>query len=270
MTGLFVNLEASEYTDKSDLIRRIYRRLSDAGVNVGFRSLPVRPSTAPESPASHFATGVLLDKYLDPERPAALLDGRDTIFRREVALIDEQGMTIGHAPLGDVISADSKQMLAAIIDQKLAQVLFSVNRREAMEGPDGLVAMLNDYEVVLTNRYLSAYSYGVAGGVSLVELTFLEEDLPKPDLNFLLDIDPATRRRREGAIPDRLEADATLQSKVRRAYAEMLREDAEAADAEGRLPHWVRLDAAAPNDELAEHIANTIVARSRIADLTRV
>lgn len=245
--GLLINLEAVDKAGKTTQAARIVKLLRETGVSAASKRFPERPSNAHEPNPAHFSTGILIDRYLDQNLP--LLEGRDTLFRRESL-----------AGLDDA----EKVAIAGIIEEKLFQVIMSINRREGIKGPGGLLDLLATHDVVVVERALSAQAYGVVKGVSSVMIAALEGDLPKPDLTFLLEIDPAlAKSRRSEESPDRYEADPDNQRMVRDRYNEMLREDRREADREGREPHFVRIDASLPIEQISDQIIALIVERLR-------
>lgn len=245
--GLLINIEAIDRAGKTTQVRAVLDALREAGIRVDTMAFPDTPSRSRETTGAHFATGVLIERWLDGK--LAMIDGRDSLFR-----LDE---------LRD-LSDDAKTAIIANVDEKLFQVLLSVNRRERRRA---LLNALEEHDVVLVVRYLSARTYGVAGGVSRLQIDAIEGELPVPDLTVLLDLDPTVARaRRAEEGYDRYEADADFQSKVRRLYNEMVREDAEAAEVEGRPPAFVRLDAAEPAEQITSSIVRIVRERLKGAE----
>jgi thymidylate kinase len=245
--GLLINLEAVDKAGKSTQAARIVRLLREAGVSAASKSFPSRPAKGQEPLPEHFATGVLINRYLDEQ--IVLIEGRDTLFRRESL-----------AGLEDA----EKVAIAGIIEEKLFQVIMSINRREGIEGPGGLLELLAQNDVVVVERALSAQAYGVVKGSSPVMIAALEGDLPKPDLSFLLEIDPAIAKlRRSEETPDRYEADPNNQRMVRDRYNEMVREDLRDAERERREPRFVRIDASKSIEEISDQIIALILKRLR-------
>jgi dTMP kinase len=72
--------------------------------------------------------------------------------------------------------------------------------------------------VVACRWWQSAYAYGCAAGLDEDWVWRTVGCLPRADVNILLDLDPTRVRRRPGSSPDRLEADLTLQARVRAKY----------------------------------------------------
>jgi dTMP kinase len=72
--------------------------------------------------------------------------------------------------------------------------------------------------VVACRWWQSAHAYGLESGLDREWVRGTCALLPRADANVLLDLDPASARRRPGASPDRLEADLALQERVRRRY----------------------------------------------------
>lgn len=245
--GLLINIEAIDRAGKTTQARAVLDALRAAGLTVDTMAFPDTPSRSREHNVATFATGALIERWLDGKLP--MIDGRDSLFRLE--------------ELRD-LSDDAKTAIIGNVDEKLFQVLLSVNRRERREA---LLAQMAANDVVLVVRYLSARTYGVAGGVSRLQIDAIEDELPDPDLTFLLDLDPSVARaRRVEEGYDRYEADADFQAKVRRLYSEMVREDAEAAKVEGRPPAFMRIDAADDPDVITATIVHAV--RRRLGSAT--
>lgn len=254
--GLFINIESIDRGGKTTQAPLVFARLLQAGKRVAVMNFPDTPKRNPAPSPAHFSTGVLIERFLDKNLP--LVDGHDSLFKREFRWRNEEDETEDSFRLADLPEAVREEIIA-IIQEKLVQVLFSVNRRERREY---LEALLAGHDVVMVGRYLSAWAYGVARGVSRAQLTSLEGDMRTPDLTFLIDIDPAVARlRRSEAVEDVYEADRDLQSKVHRLYNDMVRDDAAIAATEGRPPHFVLLDGAAPLEVITEQIVAGILER---------
>jgi len=239
--GILVNIEAIDRGGKSTQLPLVAAALHENGRRVQIMAFPDTPSRTAPNPA-HFSTGVLIERFLADKLP--MIDGRDGLLRI--------------AELAD-LPEDIKEIILANIEEKLIQVIFSINRRERA---DALTAALAANDVVLVGRWLSAYTYGVANGVSRLQIKAIEGDLPRVDLSVLLEIDPATARaRRNGDVYDHYESNFDLQSKVRRLYNDLVREDAEVAALEHREPAFLRLDATAAPDELCATIIAEIERR---------
>jgi dTMP kinase len=252
--GLLINFEATDRVGKSTSHRLVAERLRAAGKTVAGMGFPDRPSNAAEPSAAHFSTGILIDRYLRGAMPLA--DEHDPIFD----LRSEDG-----EPLLSVGTADRERVVQHI-NERLAQVLFSINRRERMHGGNGLYDLMAANDVVIVERALSARTYGVAMGVSQTQLDAVEGDLPLPDLTVLIDLDPAVARARRSADAiDKYEADLGFQERVRALYGELIAADAVAAESEGRLPRFLRLDGTMSPEAIAEAVTIEILRRAEAA-----
>lgn len=240
--GILVNIEAIDLAGKTTQVKMVAEALEARGLSVGRMSFPDTPSRSKEPSPAHFATGVLIERYLGEK--LTLIDRRDAIFR--IAELRE-------------LSEEAQDLILANIAEKLVQILFSVNRRERA---DALAETIANHDVTLVGRYLSARTYGVANGVSRLQVAALEDELPQPDVTFLLDLDPEqAKARRTEEVRDRYEADLELQARIRRLYNELVREDAEDAEATRRKPNFVRLDATEPVAVLTRQITGEILRR---------
>jgi thymidylate kinase len=243
--GLLINLEAIDRAGKSTQADNVAAALAAQGRSVAIMGFPDRPvrsaEVTPDLPVPQFATGVLINRYLDGELP--LIDLRDSLFRRP---------GINELPL------EVREAIAADIQEKIVQAIYSVNRRERARD---LRDALRDNDFVFVGRWLSGYTYGVANGVGRAQLDSIEGELPRPDLTFLLDLDPeVARNRRTSDVYDRYEADMDLQARVRRLYNELVREDAEEAETAGRAARFVRVDATRAAEEVTAEIIAAIAA----------
>lgn len=241
--GLLINLEAIDRAGKSTQADQVAAALAAKGRSVAILGFPDRPSrntpVSPDMPVAQYATGTLINRYLDAQLP--LVDLRDSFFRRpEIAALD----------------LEVREAIAADVQEKIIQAIYSVNRRERARDMRDAIAN-NDF--VFVGRWLSGYTYGMANGVGRAQLDLLEGELPQPELTILLDLDPAAaRERRTSDVYDRYEADLDLQDRVRRLYNELVRDDAEAAETEGRRPRFFRIDATLPAEEITAKIVETI------------
>lgn len=243
--GLLINFESIDRGGKSTQAPLVAAEMEARGLRVEMLNFPnTRPRARDEHPA-HDSTGVLIERYLAGDLP--MMDLRDSIFR---------------IPEVDALPDETKELVCANIVEKLVQVLFSVNRRESR---DTLVAALEANDLVIVGRYLSAHTYGVAGGVSRLQLAALEGDLPSPDLTFLFDVDPEVARlRRSEGVYDVYEEDAELQAKVRRLYNELVREDAEEAEDLGRAPRFLRIDGDQDREAITRIVVDELVRRIQV------
>jgi len=241
--GLFVNIEAIDGVGKTTQGPLVSALLVERGISVARLAFPDRPArgTLP-SGVAQFATGVLINRFLDSG--LRLIDGNDPLFRR---------------PGVRDLPPEAKADIAFVVREKLVQMLYSINRRE---GYEALVAALDAHDVVLVERWLSAHTYGVAGGVGRPQIAAIEGELPEPDLTVLLDLDATVARaRRDMAHADRYEQDFALQSKVRELYVEIARIDNVAAEAEQRPRRVIRVDGSLPAETIAGITADIIMRR---------
>lgn len=263
--GLLVNIEGADRSGKDTQLVRVVEQLRAAGLKVTGISIPDRPKEGEAPGPRHFSTGILLDRILRDK--IALIDGRDQMLRhagfaRFEELLAEE---IGEARASKKIE-HFKAELAGDVHWKLAQVVFSINRRECIVDDGGLNEQLKQADIVLVGRYLSAYVYGPATGVGRTQLNILEGDLPQPDINFLMDIDPAVARaRRADDAADVYEANNEMQSRVRQNYSDLVRRDAEEAERDGRAVNWVRVDATLPMEQITDVVVNEILKRAKSA-----
>jgi thymidylate kinase len=235
--GILINFEAIDSSGKKEQSAFLVRALAARGYAVGHMVLPDRPGAeeAPANPTQH-STGKLITDFIYGRLPLILAN--DTLFRS--------------TPIS-AFNEEERVAIASIIEEKLFQVLQSVNRREVVFREGGLLEMLARYQVVVVERMLSAWAYGVAMGVSRVEINALEGDLPRPDFTILLDVDPASLRSNSRA--------SYLEKKpeFRRLYGDLIKEDLAEANREGRPARWLRLDAAVDEETLGAQVLEAVL-----------
>ena len=108
-------------------------------------------------------------------------------------------------------------------------------------------------KVVVCDRYLaSSIAYGEAQGLDPEWLSAIQKYLPRPDINFLLDIPPEISAKRKIADRDRYERDLSLLSRVRDSYRRQVVDG-----------NWVRLDAARPPEVIGDDVWRAVSALLR-------
>lgn len=145
------------------------------------------------------------------------------------------------------------------VEQAFAsQLIFSLNRRE---GAEQLRALIDSHDLTIASRHaLSGTAYAMAEGVERADLTRLqrdlENDLPTPELIIILDADPQSLVTRDRAEKmDVIDADLSLQQRVRAAYLEL-----------GRGDERVEMvDALGSADEVATRLHAVLVRRGLLA-----
>lgn len=142
------------------------------------------------------------------------------------------------------------------------QLIFSLNRRE---GAAELRVLIAHHDLTIVSRHaLSGAAYAMAEGVGRSDVLRLqhdlESDLPAPELTLMLDADPElllTRERMEKM--DAIDADLTLQQRVRAAYLSL---------AQGNTA-IERIDALGSADEVAARLHDALVRRGMLAASVR-
>ena len=242
--GLLINIEGIDRSGKSSQIEPVSNTLSGIGRSVSIMGFPDRPGkntpVTLDLPLAQYATGSLITRYLLGKLP--LIDLRDSFFRRpEIAALD----------------TETKEAIAADIQEKIIQAIYSVNRRERAKELHAEIAA-NDF--VFVGRWLSGYTYGIANGVGRAQLDSIEGELPQPDLTILLDLDPEVAKgRRTDDVYDLHEANDDLQGRVRRLYMEHLTEEEALATEERRPSRIIRIDGTQPADDITAEIVAEIL-----------
>jgi thymidylate kinase len=240
--SLLVNFEAIESLMKKSQAALLVETLSQKGYLVNRQTLPDRPRgdedvpATPEQALTWFVSGNLISKYIDHQMP--LLKRTDSLFR---------STNLCNLPEAEQIE------VASIIEEKIFQVLMSMNRRQVIGRPGGLAQQMLGADIVVCERLISARAYAVAMGVSAVEIDALEGDFPKADLNILLDINPANisngeTQKYRGSFPQ-----------IRRLYDELIEQDAAEVAALGRRSRWVKIDASLPEKKIQAQILDLVL-----------
>jgi dTMP kinase len=149
-------------------------------------------------------------------------------------------------PLGTLIKHYLKEPPP---NQFFMSLLFEVNRLEEL--PTLLLAKSSDVLVLADRFYHSGRAYALARGISDFQyqtLMSINADLPKPDLSFILDLDPkVASKRMTWKTLDALERNISFQTKVRQEFLEL----ADAFD-------WQVVDATFSKEIVASQIAKII------------
>lgn len=107
------------------------------------------------------------------------------------------------------------------LDHHALHLLYAANKWERAEE---LRNEIRRGRNVIVNRYSpSNLAYGVAHGLPVNWLEWLEDGLPKADLVFILDVGPDTSFKRKRERRDVHESDRDYLTKVRRAYLRLAR-----------------------------------------------
>lgn len=102
------------------------------------------------------------------------------------------------------------------LDYHSVHLLYAANK---WEQASKLQNQIREGANIIVNRYSpSNMAYGVAHGLPLAWLSSLEEGLPKPDVVFVLDINPTISFKRKTRRRDVHERDLEYLRNVRRAY----------------------------------------------------
>jgi dTMP kinase len=181
----FLVIEAVDLAGKSTQLSALAEALRSAGLTVATTAYPERAAPL---------TGALIEKARYGQLPLVPdLESPDESIRARAA---------------------RRQML-------LAQVLFSLNRREQADHLESLMAR---HQVVVSSRYsLSGLVYAEASGVARADIEALlgglEFDLRHPDLTLVLDVDPNVVAQRPRAEElDAFERNRAMQLELRRIY----------------------------------------------------
>lgn len=153
--------------------------------------------------------------------------GKSTLKEAVAACLEKESVVEVREPGGTCISEKIRDLLLdgrnVAITAKTEALLYAAARSQLVD--EMINPALAEGKTVLADRYIDstiAYQgYGRGLSIDWVEqLNQLCTGGLKPDLTFLLDLDPreAQRRKREGS-PDRLEKEGVLfQKKVREGY----------------------------------------------------
>jgi dTMP kinase len=210
-----------------------------------------KPSMAPETTRGLF---VVLDG----------VDGcgKSTQAERLARALEEEGpggclhvREPGTTALGEALRAlllDGREEL----DAGTEALLFAAARRHLLAS-EIEPALAAGKDVVCERFHASTYAYqGIAGGLgaaAVLDLLGRFADRPAPDLELILDLDPAAASERRGADSDRIEAKGlAFQQRVAAAYREYTAEP-------GRV-RAQRIDARGSEDEVHAHVLAAVQA----------
>ncbi len=137
-------------------------------------------------------------------------------------------------PGGTTISEKIRDMLLDVrndgIKDKTEALLYSAARSQLVE--EVIRPALDQGKIIIADRFMdSTIAYqGYGRGIDLQfleDLNRLSTGGLKPDITFLLDIDPIEgQRRRRNDIPDRLEKEGMeFQNRIRNGYLELWKKD---------------------------------------------
>lgn len=130
------------------------------------------------------------------------------------------------------------------------QLLYIANRFEFRPKIESWLAAGT---MVVCDRYLaSSIAYGEAQGVDASWLIDIQKQLPQPSLTLLLDMAPEVSLSRKQADRDKFERDMPLLGRVRESYLKQA----------AASPHWVRMVADRPKEEVSAEILSAV--RSRL------
>jgi len=102
------------------------------------------------------------------------------------------------------------------LDYHAVHLLYAANK---WEKANEIHRQIRHGRFVIVNRYTpSNLAYGVAHGLDMKWLYHLEEDLPRADIVFVLDVSPRTSFSRKKSLRDVHESDIEYLEKVRGAY----------------------------------------------------
>lgn len=170
--------------------------------------------------------------------------------------------TLAMAPLecpaadGPEVNVDRLVTNVYEADALVFQALHFANRLEkAMEITQTMHTLGQD---VVADRYLaSAIVYGGAYGLDVDYLIQVQQWLPQPDLNILLDIRPDLSAERKPGNRDRYEAQPGLMKEVMSRYYKLWAKMMEMEDR-----RWVIIDGERPMDEVHQDIVETVKAHA--------
>ena len=129
------------------------------------------------------------------------------------------------------------------LDDKTAHLLYCANRTECIEEISSLLR--NGISVVCDRYVYSGIAYATAKGLSYEWCRAIETGLPKPDVVFYFELEPAqAAQRKDFGVNDRHE-DVVFLEKVADAYTSVL----------GGGQRCLRFDASKPIDELALEVS---------------
>ncbi len=168
--------------------------------------------------------------------------GKSTQSRLLFEWLSKRGVKVARMSFPDYETPIGREIKAFLSGRRaypveLQHLLFAANRWEKY---DEILLRLRAGEVIIVNRYTeSNLAYGVANGLGTDWLANLEKGLPEANLVVVLDAPiRSLASRRPGASKDAYEKSSALQSKAKKAYRQLSRDE-----------HWKLIDA---NESVAD------------------
>ena len=161
--------------------------------------------------------------------------GKTTLKENLIKRMSQNYEVLGiREPGGTIISEKIRDMLLDVRNEgmidKTEALLYSAARSQLIE--EVIRPALEQGKIIIADRFMdSTLAYqGYGRGIDLQfleDLTRLATGGLKPDITFLLDIDPIEgQRRRRNDIPDRLEKEGMeFQNRIRNGYLELWNKD---------------------------------------------
>jgi dTMP kinase len=182
--------------------------------------------------------------------------GKETQAARLREQFAAAGRTVRALSFPDYATPIGREIRAALDGQRdfapdTLQLLYIANRHEYRHSME---EWLEAGDVVVCDRYrASSIAYGDAQGLDAEWLRDVQRHLPRPDVIFLLDLDPEEAARRKAHGRDKFERDLQLLSRVRESY----RRQAEGTD-------WEVIDAARSKEDIAADVVARVRQRGLI------
>lgn len=193
--------------------------------------------------------------------------GKSTQTRRLAAELQRQGYAVtrtyepGGTPLGEQLRRYLKKVHEAVISPEAEMLLFAAARSQLTR--DIILPALEQNQIVICDRYSdSTVAYqGFGRGLPLDTITEVNRIATsglRPDLVFLLDMDPSRALQRKKATRDRFEHEVLeFHLRVRKGYLQIAHEDPS---------RWVVLDASRSFSSTAyqiQQVVATIIGKTR-------
>ena len=128
---------------------------------------------------------------------------------------------------------------SAHLNNQAIHLLFSANRHEKSQE---IIDLLNNGTNIILDRYVpSGVAYSTAKGLDMEWCRAADQQLPKPDINFFVKIDPSLAAKRDGFGEERYEQ-VEFQEKVYVAFDQLIKKTSS--------DNWVLLDGSKSLEEV--------------------
>ncbi len=188
-------------------------------------------NTTPGRKAKRFS----FPRYETPVGRAILRHLKNSIQVREEHTIDSSDMQID----GETVYRKAPE------DALVFQCMMVADKYHAAN--EISMSLINGFDVICDRWWQSAYAFGSSDGLDPKWLEEIHKQLPRGDINILLDLSAEESAERRPAFRDRYETDRAAQQKIRQIYRDLWVEMGTWSPASGR---WQTINASRTRDQV--------------------